>query len=329
MLRRLRPVIVCVALNCLLLTLCGCGKHFSIAAPAAPPIDPGEYTAADYNADVSAYKKATTQGADYNGDVAKQARNAIAYGLMTEIEVVYGDYYDKLFTNKSSMAVATDALTLGLSTAASIATNSATKTIFSALGTGVAGLGLSVDKNFFAQQTFPVIGLAMQTRRDKIRVKIISNLTLDVGTYPLAAAKRDLVAYFNAGTLASGLQELQEEAGAATAAAASTGGGHAPTTPTSLVGVPGNSQVSLLWTASARATSYNLYYSTSSGVTTANGTMISGIASNSYTQSSLTNGTTYYYVVTAVNVGGESPVSNEVSVTPIPTAQPALQITAH
>jgi len=135
---------------------------------------------------------------------------------MAQIDVVYGQYYNRLFSRKNFLGVGGDAVTLGLSSAASIAGNPATKTLLSALGTGVSGLSLSIDKNYFAQQTFQVIGIAMQTRRDKVRNYVVTKLESNTTDYPLAAAKRDLIAYFNAGTLPGGLQELQEEAGVAT-----------------------------------------------------------------------------------------------------------------
>jgi fibronectin type 3 domain-containing protein len=89
-----------------------------------------------------------------------------------------------------------------------------------------------------------------------------------------------------------------------------------PVAPQSLVATAGNAQVALSWAASSTATSYNLYYSTTTGVTPANGTKVSGLTSTSYTETSLTNGTTYYFIVTAVNQGGESGASNQVSATP-------------
>ncbi|HME34000.1 MAG TPA: hypothetical protein VKF84_02090 [Candidatus Sulfotelmatobacter sp.] len=276
---------------------------------------------ADYTNDVATYKSAMTPGPNANADLAKQARNNIAYGLMAQIDVVYGEYYNQLFTAKGTAAVGGDFLTLGLSSAASIATHGATKTIFSALGTGFSGLSLSIDKNFFSQQAFPVIGVAMQTRRDKVRATIVSNLSLDTTAYPLLAARRDLIAYLNAGTLANGLQELQEEAGSATNATAAAA--HSPAAPTGLAAVGNNAQVSLQWAASAGATSYNLYYSTTGGVTPDNGTKISGITTTSYTHSVLSdgtplkNGTPYYYVATAVNENGESAASNQASATPV------------
>ena len=82
----------------------------------------------------------------------------------------------------------------------------------------------------------------------------------------------------------------------------------------------GFGQVSLAWSPSAGATSYNVFRSPSHGgpYTFVGGTNV--ITSTSYNDTSVVNGTTYYYVVTAVNAGGQNPTnSNEVIVTvPIP-----------
>jgi hypothetical protein len=51
------------------------------------------------------------------------------------------------------------------------------------------------------------------------------------------------------------------------------------------------SEVDISWSAVSDATSYNLYYSTTSGVTTATGTKISNVTS-SYKHTALTTGTT-------------------------------------
>jgi hypothetical protein len=71
----------------------------------------------------------------------------------------------------------------------------------------------------------------------------------------------------------------------------------------------------LNWAAAAGADSYNVYRSTTTGgpfdlqVATV-------LTSTNYNDTSVSNGTTYYYVVRAVNAAGESANSPEASATP-------------
>ncbi|MGO9096715.1 MAG: LamG-like jellyroll fold domain-containing protein [Bryobacteraceae bacterium] len=100
-----------------------------------------------------------------------------------------------------------------------------------------------------------------------------------------------------------------------------------PSPPTGLAATPGNTQVTLSWSASTGATSYNVYRSTTSGGEgpTAYAT---GITSPTYTNTGLTNGTKYYYTVAAVNAGGTSAQSTEVSATTMPAPPTGLTATA-
>ena len=86
-----------------------------------------------------------------------------------------------------------------------------------------------------------------------------------------------------------------------------------PPAPGNLSATPGDGAVSLTWSAASGASSYNVKWATQSGGPYAT---ISGIGSTSYTHPGLTNGTTYYYVVSALNAGGEGANSSEVSATP-------------
>jgi len=92
--------------------------------------------------------------------------------------------------------------------------------------------------------------------------------------------------------------------------------------PTAVTATAGDLTATIAWAAVSGATSYNIYWSTTTGVTTANGTKIAG-AATPYTLTGLTNGTTYYFVVTEVNGNGESTASTEVSATPTATPPPA------
>jgi hypothetical protein len=103
------------------------------------------------------------------------------------------------------------------------------------------------------------------------------------------------------------------------------GGGTAPATPSGVTATAGNAQVVLSWTASSGATSYNVKRSTTGGGPYAG---IASPSAPSYTDTGLTNGTTYYYVISAVNSAGESANSTQASATPIaPTGSTAVNVT--
>ncbi len=77
---------------------------------------------------------------------------------------------------------------------------------------------------------------------------------------------------------------------------------------------PGDKQNTLTFTPSPGATTYTLYWTTQTPVTKDADTILN-IASP-YVNLNLTNGTTYYYAITASNANGESDLSNEVNATP-------------
>ncbi|PQJ26858.1 hypothetical protein BSZ35_18175 [Salinibacter sp. 10B] len=102
-----------------------------------------------------------------------------------------------------------------------------------------------------------------------------------------------------------------------------------PTAPTGLTASAGDQEVSLSWDANSEndLAGYNLYRSTSSFTDPTSATQVNGslLTSTSYTDSGLSNGTTYYYRLTAVDeAGAESTPSGEASATPSATTRPAV-----
>lgn len=90
-----------------------------------------------------------------------------------------------------------------------------------------------------------------------------------------------------------------------------------PSAPTNFSGTGGDSQAVLNWSApvsdgGSAITNYKVYRSTTSGGTL---TLIATVGDVlTYTNTGLTNGTTYYYKISAVNTAGEGVLTSEVSV---------------
>ncbi|MBN1560360.1 hypothetical protein JW998_08925 [candidate division KSB1 bacterium] len=95
-----------------------------------------------------------------------------------------------------------------------------------------------------------------------------------------------------------------------------------PSAPNGISASAGNGKITIIWSSVTGSTSYNLYWATTPGVTPETGTQVRNVTCP-YTHTELVNGTTYYYIVVAVNEGGESSASDEVSATPVaPPAKP-------
>jgi cellulose 1,4-beta-cellobiosidase len=117
--------------------------------------------------------------------------------------------------------------------------------------------------------------------------------------------------------------------GPATTPAAST----VPAAPATLAATAGNQQVTLTWSATSGATTYHVKRTAASGGPY---TQVGSVTATSYTDTGLTNGTKYFYVVSALNAAGESVNSSEVSGVPaspapastIPAVPTALAATA-
>jgi proprotein convertase subtilisin/kexin type 2 len=90
-----------------------------------------------------------------------------------------------------------------------------------------------------------------------------------------------------------------------------------PAMPTGVSARAGDSSNTISWASTSNADNYNIYWSTTAGVNKSTGTKIAH-ANNPQTHTGLTNGTTYFYVVTTLNGTTESDVSSEVSATPAP-----------
>ncbi|RJR36405.1 MAG: hypothetical protein C4567_13930 [Deltaproteobacteria bacterium] len=107
----------------------------------------------------------------------------------------------------SGAAIATD-LWATLSPALS------TAKIISGIKTGIDSTKLSVNKDVFFQKTIDALLITMKGNRAKKLVEIERDMKEDdIDTYPLREAERDLLQYYEAGTIAGALSGIVLEAG--------------------------------------------------------------------------------------------------------------------
>ncbi|TVY05563.1 pectinesterase family protein [Paenibacillus cremeus] len=97
----------------------------------------------------------------------------------------------------------------------------------------------------------------------------------------------------------------------------------APSAPTGLAATAGNAQVVLNWTAVSGATGYKVKRSSTSGGPY---TLLASVFGTGYVDTTAVNGTTYYYVVTALNVSAESASSQQASATPVAIIVPVTSV---
>jgi hypothetical protein len=91
-----------------------------------------------------------------------------------------------------------------------------------------------------------------------------------------------------------------------------------PVAPAGLHAVAGSAQIALSWASAPGAASYSVWRSTTNAGPYA--VVATSILDTNWFDASIANGTTYYYVVTAVNANGESGPSNQASAAaPLPS----------
>jgi len=277
------------------------------ATPLAPPAAPTGLTATAGNAQVVLSWTASTGAASYNvkrATVSGGPYTTIATNSSTYINPT--SYTDTTVTNGTTYYYVVSAVN-ATGESVNSAEVSATPVAPPAAPTGLTAT---------AGNAQVVLSWTAVTGATSYNVKIPTTV---YGTYTTIASSVTDTTYTNTSlTNGTTYYYVVSAVGAGgesvnSAEASATPAAPVPSTPTGLNATPGDGQVSLSWTASDGATSYNVERSTVDGGPF---TSIANQAGTSYTDTSVTDGTTYYYVLAADNASGESPNSAEASATP-------------
>lgn len=124
--------------------------------------------------------------------------------------------------------------------------------------------------------------------------------------YLLEGLANNATIYYSATAVVRGLESNLARAATVVPSAA------LPVRPTWGTGIPGDRQIALAWDANTGASTFDIYWSLTPGVTS-DSPRISGLSGSSYVHSGLYEATRYYYRVSARNGAGESLLSAEMS----------------
>ncbi|MGD0743783.1 MAG: hypothetical protein ABSA45_01375 [Verrucomicrobiota bacterium] len=143
-----------------------------------------------------------------------KTRNAILNDLMAMIDFNYHEFEDTLHSEKVLKNATADVVTMGLTAASTAVVGAETKTILSAIATGVVGVNASLDKNVFQNNTVEALELEMRSLRAQKERELIVGMADTDAHYPLQSGIRDVIAYYYAGSLTDAMLGLVERTGA-------------------------------------------------------------------------------------------------------------------
>jgi hypothetical protein len=171
-----------------------------------------KYSPKQFESDVKDYREALVKG-DIKS--ATTLRDRMVQRVRLEIDGNYHQFESKLFENRAYFNTSADWVELSLAGAVAVVGGEHAKTVLGVVLTGVKGGRLSLDKNFFREKTTETLMSAMQAERGRRLIIITKKITEgDASQYSWDEAWVDLLNYFYAGTIESGLLAIASQTGA-------------------------------------------------------------------------------------------------------------------
>ena len=157
---------------------------------------------------IRAYYDAQTNASDQ-----AKIRNEIVSAFLMAIDSEYEKFTDAILFTRAGFDTAFDISAIGLGTASVLTDHMATGKLLAGLAAAATGARTVVDKNFFYEQTIPIVQAQMDSLRKSARSVLEAGMTREVAVYPLGIAVADLNEYYLAGSLTRAFAELAKSAG--------------------------------------------------------------------------------------------------------------------
>jgi hypothetical protein len=208
----MRKTVLCAGLLVSLL-LTGC----SFRPPRVPqPLSPGNkeavYDLKTFGTDLKKYRDAMAASPP-KLDEARPVRDLMINRIITDVQVDYKAYEEKLFKGRALFDTGSDVLGIAVTTAATISNGERVKSILAATATALTGSQLSISKNYFREKTTEILITKMQAARESVRTLIMQKMLLPVDQYTFDEAWSNLVDLYYAGTLQGALLALSQQVG--------------------------------------------------------------------------------------------------------------------
>jgi hypothetical protein len=140
-------------------------------------------------------------------------RNRIMEDLIFLVDVNYHQFENQFYLGRASFDTATDLAIIALGAAGALVNVSSTQALLAAISGGIGGTRVSINKNFFREQSINALIATMRaTRKSKLDFMRDAQ-SLNRSDYPMSRALVDIGDYYNAGTIVGALGNIVSEAG--------------------------------------------------------------------------------------------------------------------
>lgn len=149
---------------------------------------------------------------DKVNEEALACRNRLITARMYAIDIRFSEFEERLFRQTRESGFAATLSTLGLTSAAAVATGG-TSQVFSGLAAFIIGGREAFQKEVLAERTVIAIHTAMRAGRAQVRLRLLNGLRQSIDDYPLSLALTNTNEYFDAGTVLGALVGISEIVG--------------------------------------------------------------------------------------------------------------------